>query len=79
LRIRHLEIPQQTRIPRDELELPPDHIRKAQRAGVARTNNLPRCRLEQMPMFGRKFEAAQDAPLFGGTIPHKAPQRRIKF
>jgi hypothetical protein len=56
-----LEIRQRACIARNQLESPVNNVLEAQRARVARANDFPRQRFEQMSMLRRKRNAAQFA------------------
>jgi hypothetical protein len=75
-----LEIRERASVARNQLEPPVNDVLEAQRAWVARANDFPRQRFEQMPMLRRKRKAAQlasfcfdNSPLARGA--GKFPQR----
>ena len=61
LSVADLEIRQRACIARNQLESPVNNVLEAQRARVARANDFPRQRFEQMSMLRRKRNAAQFA------------------
>jgi hypothetical protein len=75
-----LKIRQRASVTWNQLESPVNDVLEAQRARVARANDFPRQRFEQMPMLRRERKAAQLASFWFDNTPlargvGKSPQR----
>ncbi len=72
-----LEIWQRACVARNQLESPVNDALETQRARVARANDFPRQRFEQMPMLRRERKAAQLASLCFDNNPLASRRRQI--